>query len=170
MVFCLIFVRRFNDVYPQPSSLIGRQKFLLLPLLGALLLHISWVISPLQKCLSLFWTTVKFISLAVFFHLRDMPTHCAPTLYLPFVIVAPSAQIVSAIPLEPTARIFFPNPPFSPPHRKRLRRTDAEVVRVWIGLIRTQICISKPSSRKFILAVRHILSTKDSEFEHFLRC
>jgi hypothetical protein len=74
----------------------------------------------MQQGLALFRSAIEVVFIAVFSDLRDMPAHRPPAFYLALIIFAPSTQVISAIPLKPSAGIFIPDPPFSPPLGKRL--------------------------------------------------
>ena len=57
-----------------------------------------------------------------------MPANGAPTLDLALVVGTTPPEIVTAIPLEPAARVLHVNPPFPAPDRERLRGIDAEEI------------------------------------------
>jgi hypothetical protein len=64
----------------------------------------------MQQRLSLFSAATPISVGAMFFNLRLVPSHGAPSLDLAFIIWTSAAHEVSAIPLKPAARIFPVNP------------------------------------------------------------
>src|SRR5207247_659385 len=94
----------------------------------------------------------------------------APTRDLTQIVLVATPAIVTAIPLEPAARIVCVNPPFSPPFRERLRRVHAEIIQRRAPAIRRKLRPRKPVRRKLFPAIGHIFSTEHSKFEHLFRC
>src|SRR5688500_9599233 len=82
------------------------------------------VIRPREERLWRSATEVNFARLAVADDLRHMPADRAPSAYLPRIVGRPTAHVVAAIPLEPSARVLRTYPPLSPPHGERLGRVD----------------------------------------------
>jgi len=68
----------------------------------------------------LFRAAVEIVLVAVLFDLRDMAAHGSPALDLALVVFATPAHVVTAIPLEPAARVVDPDPAFAPPLGQRL--------------------------------------------------
>jgi hypothetical protein len=69
------------------------------------------IVGPMQERLSLPRTAEEVTWLAVPLDLPNVPPHCFPSLDLPSVFVRhPTAHVVAAIPLEPTARIVRMKP------------------------------------------------------------
>jgi hypothetical protein len=71
----------------------------------------------MQQCLALSAAAIEIAGFTVLFQLCHVPPNGAPTANLPYVILAATAGIISAIPLEPTARIVRMDPPFASPFR-----------------------------------------------------
>jgi hypothetical protein len=82
-----------------------------------------------KKSLSLAFAAGLVAWLAVKFELSDVSSHCLPPPNLPPVFLRHSAaNIISAVPLKPAARIVGVYPSLLAPHRQRLAGIDAEVV------------------------------------------
>src|SRR5947209_13073736 len=88
---------------------------------SALILECATVIRPVQQCLPL-TRAAKWISwLTIHFDLIDMATKCLPALDLARVLIHDSAaEVISAIPLEPSTRVVRINPTFRAPFREGL--------------------------------------------------
>ncbi len=67
-------------------------------------------------------------TLTVFFQLSRVAANGTPTSDLAQVIFMAAAKVISAIPLEPSARIVGMDPAFAPPFRERLRRIYAKII------------------------------------------
>jgi hypothetical protein len=85
-----------------------------------------------QQGLTLFAPAGQIAARAIRSDLRDVPADRQPPLDLAFVVVAAAAQVIAAIPLEPSARIVAVDPALRLPNPKRLRCIDAEKVELWI--------------------------------------
>jgi hypothetical protein len=108
---------------------------------------------------------------AVFFELADVPFHRFPSCDLSFVLggETPSHKI-TAIPLEPAARVFGINPAFFSPEEEGLTCADFEEIAVGVVFIGAELCFFEPLFREFASAIGHILSAEDAEAKHLLRC
>ena len=109
---------------------------------------------------------VEVAARAVLLQLRKMTPNCAPALDLAQIIRAPAAGIITAIPLKPAPRIFVADPTLRAPDRERLRRIHPETVQRRIMPFSTKLCFGKPTGRKLLRAIRHVLSAEDSQFQH----
>jgi hypothetical protein len=69
----------------------------------------------MQQRLALPSTAIEIARFTIFLQLRDMPPNRAPTRNLTQIIFTAASAIISAIPLEPAARIVRMNPTFTPP-------------------------------------------------------
>src|SRR4029077_17652081 len=98
-----------------------------------------------------------------------MPAKGAPTLDLALVIGTKPPEIVTAIPLEPAARVLRVNPPFPAPHRERLRGIDAEEIDLGSVTLGTEPALGKPVVTNARLTVCHVFAAKNSEPEHLFR-
>ena len=105
----------------------------------------------------------------MFLQLRDMPTNGAPTANLPQIILAAASAIISAIPLEPTARVLGVNPTFATPFRQRLRCAYAKIIQRCPRPIRRELRPLEPARRKFLPAIGHVFPTEYAELEHLFR-
>ena len=94
----------------------------------------------------------------------------APAPDLPRVVGAPPAHVVTAVPLEPPARILRTDPAVSPPRGERLRGVDAEIVRASVVSVSAQLGAREPAGGELLAAVRHVLSSEHAEPQHLLRC
>ena len=99
----------------------------------------------------------------MFFQLGNMSSDGAPSSDLSQVIHAAAAGVVSAIPLEPSARIFIANPVLFPPNRERLRGFDSVIIQAGIVPSRGELCFLEPTGGKLFPAISHVFSTKYSE-------
>jgi hypothetical protein len=70
-----------------------------------------------QQRLALPATAIEIARFTVFFQLRHLPANGPPTRNLTQIIFIAAPAIISAIPLEPAARIVRMNPTFAPPFR-----------------------------------------------------
>ncbi|MDT7814130.1 MAG: hypothetical protein QOJ42_4046, partial [Acidobacteriaceae bacterium] len=92
------------------------------------MLECATVIRPVQQCLPL-TRAAKWISwLTIPFDLIKMATKCFPALYLaPVLIHDSAAEVIPAIPLEPSARVVRINPAFRAPFREGPAGIDTKV-------------------------------------------
>jgi len=105
----------------------------------------------------------------MFFQLRDVAANGAPTTDLTQVIFAAAPAIISAIPLEPPARVVGMNPAFASPFRQRLRCVHAKIIQRGARPIRREPRAFEPARRKFFPTIGHVFPAKDAECEHLLR-
>jgi hypothetical protein len=78
----------------------------------------SAIVGPMQESLALARTAEKVTWLAVPLDLPHVPPHRFPSLDLPSVFIGhPTADVVTAIPLEPTARVVRMKTSFVAPDR-----------------------------------------------------
>lgn len=114
-------------------------------------------------------STQEVPAIAVPGELPDVTADCSPTANLALVLVRyPSPLIVTAIPLEPAARVVRVDPSLGAPHRQRDTRFDAEKVKVAVGGSRGKLRLSKPGLGKFVTTIAQVNTAEDSEREHFL--
>lgn len=100
-----------------------------------------------------------------------MTRHSFPSLNLSIIFIRDSSShIVSTIPLKSSSWIIFIYLSFGLPNTKRLWSTDSKKITWYIIKKRGQLCIFKPILRKFILAISHIFTTKNTYFKHFFGC
>ncbi len=102
--------------------------FPLRPLMNMPELNAARIISPMEKGLPLPPAARAVTSPACLFQLRDVSPNSAPPFDLSLIIQATPAEIVAAIPLEPSPRIFRINPAFGSPNRERLRGINPKIV------------------------------------------
>jgi hypothetical protein len=69
----------------------------------------------MQQRLALPASASQIARFTVFLQLRHVPANSAPTTDLAQIVLAAASTIISAIPLEPAARVFGMNPTFAPP-------------------------------------------------------
>ena len=131
--------------------------------------NLSTVIGPMQQGLPLAGTAEGIAGLAIHANLRGMPAERLPALDLPLILFRHSAaQVISAIPLEPAARIVLVHPSFIVPLRERLAGIDAKIVERTIPAGWRKFGMLEPAFGKFLLGVRHVLAAKYSEFQQLL--
>ena len=123
----------------------------------------------MEQSLALSWPAIKRLRRTVLLNLRNMPAHRPPPAYLPFIVRATTAVIITAVPLKPTSRILVIDPPLLAPYGKWLRRIDSKKIQFRIVAFRAKLRLFEPIRRKFVAAVRHILSAKNTKAEHLLR-
>lgn len=78
------------------------------------------IVGPMQERLSLSPPAIYCATRTVLLELRDMALHRAPAFDLALIVGTSASQVVAAVPLEPSARIFVINPTLPAPDRKRL--------------------------------------------------
>src|SRR5262245_31052128 len=128
------------------------------------------VIGPVQQGLSLARPAAGIARLAMRSDLRDMTPDGLPSFDLAFVFVGHAAtHIVSAIPLEPSARVIGVNPTLPAPLRERLAGIDAVIIERTIAGGRCQLGMLEPACREFFPAIRHVFSAEDSQREQLSR-
>ena len=121
---------------------------------------------PLQQCLALPGSTRPVALIAVGTHLRGMPAKRSPALDLPNVDFPQStAQVIPAIPLEPTSWVGTANPPFLAPDAERLSALYAEIIERGVGNISCSgVC--KPTLRQLGHTVVTVFSLEHTHFKH----
>ena len=97
-----------------------------------------------------------------------MPANGAPAFNLALIVRGTTTEIVTAIPLKPSARIFIKDPAFPAPDRERLRGIDAEEIELRRVTLGTEPGVGKPVVREFRLAVGHVFAAKNSKPKHLL--
>lgn len=128
------------------------------------------VVGPLEQGLPLAWAAGRILRFAIHLYLRRMAAKGAPALDLLLIYFGqPSAQIITAIPLEPAARIGPKNPALVAPYRKRLAAFDPEAIERRIGHV-AEFCIGEPILGQFIAAVIAIFAFEYAKRQHFFRC
>jgi hypothetical protein len=70
----------------------------------------------MQYGLTLLAAAGQITALAMFANLRNVARDRFPTPYLAFIILAAPAQVITTVPLEPTARVILVNPTLRAPH------------------------------------------------------
>lgn len=100
--------------------------------------------------------------------LRDVSANGAPASNLPLVIRTAASRKVSAVPLEPSARVLAIDPALPAPNRKRLRRVHPKVIERGIVTLGTELGEAKPVLRKLRHAVGHVAATEHAELEKLL--
>lgn len=124
----------------------------------------------MQQSLPLPRPATKISSRAILFHLRYVPRDSFPSFYLPCIIVASPTHPISAVPLKPSPRILFTDPSIFHPNKQRLRSSDSEKINFRVRFFSTsKLRADKPIARKFLLAISHIFSLKNSKRKHLLR-
>lgn len=125
------------------------------------------VIGPMKQSLPLPSSAEEIPLKTVVFYLIYMTLHFFPAVNLTSILVFhASAPIVTAVPLEPAARIGRMDPTLCPPNRKWLTCPDAKVVKRWIISFRRKFCLNKPAVRKFVARIGHVLSAEYTQFKH----
>src|SRR6516225_8881455 len=120
----------------------------------------------MQHSLALLTPTCQVTAKAILPQLRDVPTNRAPTANLTRVIFTPPSHKVTAIPLEPTTRIFCENPSLLFPHREPLGRINAEAIQRWVVPSWTKFGAVEPISGILRRAVCHVLAAEDAYGKH----
>ena len=106
---------------------------------------------------------------AILFDLSNVPLDGEPSLDLPVIFFRQSpAQVITAIPLKPAARVRRVNPPLLFPYGKRLAGIHAEIIQLWVMHSRAELSFFVPIGRKLFPAIGHVFPAKDTQFEHFL--
>src|SRR5690348_8038690 len=103
----------------------------------------------------------------MFFDLRDMSLHRLPAADLAHVLLGQAAaHIVSAVPLEPAARIVWVYPALSSPFRQRLARIDAEIIERAVAPRWCELGARKPACGILLPAIGQVFAAEHAEFEH----
>jgi len=122
----------------------------------------------MKQRLSLPPSTIQVAASTVFLNLSNMATDGTPALDLPLVVEAASPQEVSAVPLEPSTRVFVIDPVLVLPDRKRLGCVDAKVVEAGVVPLGAKLRVHEPFPGVLRGAIRHVLTAKDAKFKHLL--
>ncbi|MDB6057521.1 MAG: hypothetical protein JWO95_1365 [Verrucomicrobiales bacterium] len=123
----------------------------------------------MEQGLALGGAATEVAGAAVGFDLADVTADGAPTFYLTVVFARDSAaHIVSAIPLEPAARVVFVDPAFSTPLGQGLAGVDLEEVEHRVLFVGTEFGAGEPFFGEFGLAIGHVFATEDAHAEHLL--
>ena len=127
----------------------------------------------MQERLALARTTRSVAWTAMRGNLPEVPTNSVPAFDLSRIFLRnPATHVVSAIPLEPAARVFLVNPAFAPPLCERLARIHCEEIYVCVALPLAgqtfgKLRLRKPRLWKFFRTVAHIHAAEDADGEHF---
>ena len=105
----------------------------------------------------------------MFFQLRNVATHRAPAFDLSEIVVVSPPGIVTAIPLEPPARIVRVNPAFLSPHLEWLRRAHAEIIQRRLMAFLRNLRALEPAHRKFLPAIGQVFPAKHAKLKHLFR-
>jgi hypothetical protein len=125
------------------------------------------VVGPMKKGLSLAFAAGLVSRFAVKLDLSDVPSHCLPPPDLSKVFLRRSAaNIISAVPLKPAARIVRVYPSVLAPNRQRLAGIDAEVVERGIEAISGKFCVFEPRLGEFFSCVGQVLAAEHAQSEH----
>lgn len=81
--------------------------------------YFAAIVGPVEQGLALSGSAIEVAGGAMFAELGDVSSHGSPAHDLAMVVGASAAHVVAAIPLEPAARIFVPDPTFFPPVSQR---------------------------------------------------
>lgn len=123
----------------------------------------------MEQGLTLAGSTGPVPGMAILFHLSDVPLDGFPSLDLSTVFLGKAAaHVVSAVPLEPAARVFPIDPAFLHPIREGFAGIHAKKVERGIVAFVAEFCLFEPFFWKFVLAIGEVLSSKDTEFKHCL--
>src|SRR6476646_5835319 len=124
----------------------------------------------MQERLPLPRTAGQVARLAVPLELPDMPANGFPSLDLAAVLGRhATAHVVTAIPLEPAARIIGVQPSLSAPDPQRRAGVDAEEIERAVAPKRREPGAREPALGKFIPGIRHVLAAEHAEAQHLLR-
>ena len=114
------------------------------------------------------WSTFVIAGTAVLFELSDVPANGFPSLDLSLIVGASPTHVVTAVPLEPAARVVVIDPSLGLPNGKRLGGVDAEKVQLGIMTVLAKFGIGEPTLREFVGAIGHVSPAENAEFEHLL--
>src|SRR6266436_2451254 len=121
---------------------------------------LSRIVGPVQQRLALPAAAIEIARFTVLPQLRHVATNGAPTRNLTQIIFAAAPAIITAVPLEPAARIIWVNPTFTSPLRERLRCIHAEEIQKYTWPIWRKLGPREPARRKFLPAIGHIFPAK----------
>ena len=105
--------------------------------------------------------------IAVGANLREVPGHRLPAADLALIVGMAPAHVITAVPLEPSARIVGMDPALLAPVRERLRCVDEEKVQLWTVRLVAKPVALEPRFRELRSAVRHVPSAEHAEPEEF---
>jgi hypothetical protein len=132
--------------------------------------ELAAVVGPMQQRLPLTLPAQDISRLAIHLDLAYVPSDRLPAFDLPCVFIGKaSAEIIPAIPLEPTARIIRMNPSLLAPYRERLAGFDAKPVQICVAAFRGKPGPGEPATGKFFPAVGHVFTAENTKSQHFLR-
>ena len=113
--------------------------------------------------LPLLSAAIRIALATILFNLGNMPLHGKPPLDLPLIFFRePSAHVIPAIPLKPTARVCAVDPSLFLPHGKRLTGIHAKIIALGIMFLRTKPGFFEPIGGKLFFAIRHVFTAKDA--------
>lgn len=112
---------------------------------------------------------VEIAAPTILLQLRDVAANGAPAFDLALIIGTTAPEVIAAIPLKPSARIFMVNPTFFLPDRERLRSVHAEEIERGIVTLRAKLRFLKPVVREFLPAIGHVFPAEDAEPEQLFR-
>ncbi len=130
---------------------------------------VSAVVCPVKEGLSLTRSAVPHAGGTVLFDLSDVSSKGLPAFYLSFIVFTSSSSIISTVPLKPSSGIIFPDPSFFFPIRERFGCRDGKEVHSTLCGIFGKLNTFKPAFGKFLAAVSHVSSAKNSHFKEFWR-
>src|SRR5262245_40486402 len=94
-------------------------------------------------------TAFEISRLAILLDRRDVSRTRPPSPNLPRVISCAAADVIAAVPLEPSARVLWMNPPLSAPFGKGQGCVHTEVIEARIVTLGTQARVREPARWKF---------------------
>src|SRR5687768_15013268 len=95
-----------------------------------------------------------------------MTANGAPASDLARIVFAAPAHVVTAVPLEPAARIIGMHPSFAAPLCQRLRGVHTEIVELRIALAWAELRAFEPVRRKLTSAVGQVLAAENAQSKH----
>ena len=131
--------------------------------------NLPTIVGPMQQGLFLTGATKGIAGFTIHSNLRNMSPEGLPSLDLAFVFFRHSAaEVITAIPLEPAARIVLVYPSLTAPFRQGLAGIDAKIVEGTILSRWRKFGLLEPGPGKFLLGIRHVLAAKHPELQHLL--
>lgn len=124
----------------------------------------------MQEGLALSAAAEQIARFTVTLNLPHVSAHGLPASDLAAIFVrrAP-ANVVAAIPLEPTARIVRMNPSLGAPFRQGLTRINAEEIERAVTPPGCELGTCEPAPGKLFAAIGHVLAAEYAETKHLLR-
>src|SRR5512132_3171391 len=114
----------------------------------------------MQQGLTLPAPASQIARFTVLFQLRHVAANGSPPRNLTQIIFTAASAIISAIPLEPAARIVRMNPTFAPPFRQWLRRVHAKIIQRGARSMGRKLGALEPTRRKFFPAIGHVFAAE----------